>query len=290
MTIIRHDFNKSEGLQKEMHLHDTVDDPPQIDHYTTVEEFLASWSHKMHRSEVESVCDLFKPSSRVLDIGSGIGNTSIYFASRGHKVTVVEPSHALCIAIDKLSTRFGLDITVHQCSMEHFTSNESFDICIFNASFHHCDEPLNALRNCHASLIPGGSLYLVNEQVLKFYRSKKWYENIRETSPEKVCDYGGNEHMYRISEYRSMIRKTGFNIDKEKVPVYYLNPKSMISTIIKINEDYSIENGREIYSDFNIFIRFIFYITLKRLVTFPVTSTLLKALSLISVTFIAKKK
>lgn len=290
MAIIRHEFEKSEGLHKEMHLHDTVEKPPETDHFSNIEEFLASWSHKMHRSELESVCDLFKPSSRILDIGAGMGNTSLYFASRGHTVTVVEPSYSLCTAIDRLATRFNLAITVHQCSMEQFTSEETFDICLFNASFHHCDEPLKALENCHTVLRPGGSLYLVNEQVLKFYRSKKWYEKVRETSPEKVCDYGGNEHMYRIHEYRSMIRKTGFRVTKEKVPEYYYHPKNMIATCIQINDDFTKGTGKEIYSDLNIFIRFIFYMTLKRLVTIPLTCFFLKKLSLIGITFIAEKK
>jgi SAM-dependent methyltransferase len=289
MTIIRHEFKKTDGLEKEMDLHDNVDEHRELLNFETAAEFLGTWPNRVHQSEIESVSGHFGPASRVLDIGAGAGYTSVYFATLGHKVSVVEPSYALCTVIDRLAVKFGLDITVHQCSMESFTSDQMFDLCLFNASFHHCDRPLLALENCRAVLSPGGYVYLVNEQVLKFYRSKKWYETIRQTSPEKVCDYGGNEHTYRIHEYRSMIRKSGFRIEQEKIPVYYLHPKMMIATSILINDIFTKDNGKELYSDLNIFIRFIFYMALKRLVTFPVTRALLKLLSLIGVTFIGKK-
>jgi SAM-dependent methyltransferase len=289
MTIVRHDFDTTEGLEKEMYLHDKVDDNRHILQHETLEEFLDSWTHKMHRSEIESVCDHFKPESRILDIGVGLGYTSFYFASRGHIVTVVEPSLALCTVMDQLAQKFNIDLTIHQCTMEHFSSEERFDICLFNASFHHCDEPLRALRNCHASLHAGGRVYLVNEQVLKFYRSKKWYDRARREDPEKMCDYGGNEHTYRIHEYRSMLRRAGFRVENENVPVYYLHPKDLIVTSIHLNDVFSKENGKEIYSDSNILIRFIFYMLLKRLVTIPLTCRLLKMMSLIGITFTGKK-
>lgn len=289
MGIIRHDFPRSEGLEKEMMLHDKSDGHQEVSLYATPEEFIRSWPNKLHQFEVETVSALFKPSSAILDIGAGVGHTSLYLARAGHRVTVVEPAYAMCRVIDLLAEKFNLDISIHQCSIEHFSIDPTFDICVFNASFHHCDDPRLALERCHALLPPGGSIYLINEQVLKFYKSKKWYERMRRSSPEKVCDYGGNEHNYRLHEYRNLLRASHFVIEQEKVPTYYLFPKKMIATSIYLNDTFKKESNKELYSDFNLFLRFIFYIALKRLVTITPCLAVLKRLSLIGVTFVARK-
>lgn len=86
-----------------------------------------------------------------------------------------------------------------------------FDAIIFNSSFHHCDHVSEVLANVRQKLHEGGSIVLVNEPVLKIYRTKSWFYRTLKENPEKVGHYGGNEHIYRYGEYVDFLQKAGFN-------------------------------------------------------------------------------
>jgi SAM-dependent methyltransferase len=250
----------------------------------TLEEFLDSWINQMHRVAVEDVLTSFPPGSRILDVGAGMGFTSLLFASKGHTVFPVEPSLECCRIIDALANKFGYRLTIFESTLETLSTKERFDLCVFNASFHHLDDPLLALRNCYDLLAPGGTIYLINEQVLKFFHRKKWYERMMKDDPQKICHYGGNEHIYRVHEYRDMVNKSGFRMLEERIPAYYLSPRVGVSHVLNFKNELGF-----IYSDGRVLARYVWYLFLQKALGYGFFLALAKRLSLITCTFIAEK-
>ena len=81
----------------------------------------------------------------------------------------------------------------------------------FNASLHHCDDPIRALSHCYESLNKGGVLFLVNENFIRPWMTKARFYHLMETRPEAMGNYGGNEHTFYNWEYIQMLRKSKFN-------------------------------------------------------------------------------
>jgi len=79
-------------------------------------------------------------SGEVLDIGCGLGDNSIYFASRGHSVTGLDGSPA---AIEKpvVERRRGVSVTFAVADATKLTGyNGRFDTVIDSALYHCLDE------------------------------------------------------------------------------------------------------------------------------------------------------
>lgn len=160
---------------------------------------------------------------RVLDLGCGVGRTSLSLAVQGNHVAAVEPSRELCEAIEWNAKRLGLaKVDVHQTTAEQISQiSGEFDVAIFHSSLHHCDDPQQALKEAYAKLKPGGRIFLIAENILKFYRSKAWFKRMLTEHPEEVDHFGGNEHIYRSREYRQMLWNAGFvNVTRSPTVMY----------------------------------------------------------------------
>ncbi len=148
----------------------------------------------------------------ILDIGVGTGRSCVFLAKQGHRVTALEPSLDQCLILDAVANRFGLTIPIVHGPAEAADQIEGkFDLVVFNSSIHHCDDPVRALSHCRALLKPGGTLLLLNEPILKPFRSKKWYQHKLETDPQAMGHYGGNEHVYYAWEYQAMLKQAGLH-------------------------------------------------------------------------------
>lgn len=159
---------------------------------------------------------------RILDVGAGRGETSLYLADHGHQVFPVEPSYEFCEVIEHLSRRFSKNMTIYNSTAEHLaTPGDVFDVVIFNVSLHHCDDPSAALKNVSRYLRPGGKLLLISEPMLPFFKTHASVQQDQVTRGHELGDYGGNEHSYRYSEYVGMLEQAGFrNITSEVVARY----------------------------------------------------------------------
>jgi SAM-dependent methyltransferase len=237
-----------------------------------------------HGLEFEARTKEFKTPLKILDVGCGRGESAVLLAMKGHEVHAVEPCLPLCEIIQSISHRFSLPLKVYQGIGETLDQVEenAFDLCIFNASLHHCDEPLKALKYCHAKLKAGGKILLLNEPILKFYRSKKWYHNALEKFPEQMGHYGGNEHIYYYGEYINLLKQSGFLEVKGSLHERLSYPQAVILGDIHKN-----------WSDEKLLVK-LFALTLfkkmiKNKVLFFPLLTALKKLSLIPVSFEAKK-
>lgn len=176
-----------------------------------------------------------KSPLRILDVGVGRGETSLYLADHGHHISVVEPSYEFCLAIDYVASRFGKELTIYSSAMEHLhIPHDQFDLVIFNVCLHHCDDPSKALKVAYNLLVQGGQLLVISEPMLPFFKS---HESVMEElveSPEELGHYGGNEHSYYYKEYISMIRGAGFR-DVKSCPVARYHSRKAIEKALELD-------------------------------------------------------
>lgn len=234
--------------------------------------------------EFQKYLNRWKAPLKILDIGCGRGETSLLLALNGHQVHSVEPSLSLCQIIDRVAKKFSLSIDVYQCVAEAIDQipEEGFDVCLFNASFHHCDHPSKALAHCYAKLKKGGKIILLNEPILKSFHSKKWFEKRLEQFPEQMGHYGGNEHIYYYSEYIDFLSQARFSQIQTSCAARLYHPKRVLMEAIHLN-----------VSDHHILLKYICLLLLKHMVNNSLLSKvvipLFKKLSLLPVAFEGEK-
>lgn len=285
MTIVRHAYEKSNELGDELDsiaklVHNCMEEFGE----TPLRAFIETFTGTVQGMEFIDTVKLLGPHSEVLDIGVGFGQSSMYLATQGHAVTAIEPSPDFCRLLEHFSNNFNLAIEIHQCPIEAFVSERKFDACIFNASFHHCSNPQSVLPQCRDLLKENGRIFLINENILKFFRTKKWFYRTLEKNPGKIGHYGGNEHVYRHDEYIKMMKKGGFTDCIEKIPLFYRD----IRTVFVLNSNKQ-ENHRYKYGESQLLARFLFYYCIWRIVKNPFLTGIAKRLSLILCTYIGTK-
>jgi len=101
------------------------------------------------------------------------GYTSLYLSANENVVTAADPSLECCQVLEWNACRFGLNINIYQTTGEELESLPGeYDIALFHSSLHHMDNPLEALKQSRRKLKPGGTLFLIAESILKFFRSR----------------------------------------------------------------------------------------------------------------------
>jgi SAM-dependent methyltransferase len=287
MTIFTYESHLSSGVSAEneankdisKHLAATITNClSPIEFYSRIDG--PFWEYKAIFSSINS-------PKKILDVGAGRGDSSIYLAELGHNVHSVEPSPDLCEIICAAAGKFKLSITVHQTVGEYINNIEEddFDIVCFNASLHHCDDPLLALRNCYQKLRPGGRIYLLNETILKPYRSEKGYQLLLQKYPEKMGHYGGNEHAYHCWKYKSLIRQAGFT--KVALTSAINETDTLLSIEHKVSRKWP--NGTRIWGPTKAFIAINWFFIRTLLLKTPIISQILLHSSMVQAQFKARK-
>lgn len=78
---------------------------------------------------------------KVLDIGCGLGEASVYFALQGACVTAMDLSQGMLQATEALAGRYGVQVRLHKAAAESFllSPEEKFDVIYAGNLFHHVD-------------------------------------------------------------------------------------------------------------------------------------------------------
>ena len=112
-----------------------------------------------------------RPDSTILDIGGGPGHYSIYYAKRGHAVTLLDLSEENVRFARKKARQYGVKITALQgnaLDLSRFSDN-SFDTVFLMGPLYHLmneESRLQAVREAKRVLKPGG--YLFSSFILMF--------------------------------------------------------------------------------------------------------------------------
>jgi 2-polyprenyl-3-methyl-5-hydroxy-6-metoxy-1,4-benzoquinol methylase len=112
--IINIPYPRSKRLEREIEfIHNSLSDTSDIFfNYPTAESYFENFMSKPDGIEMDRHIKALGSRLRVLDVGAGIGHSSIYLAAKGHNVSVVEPSPDASKVIDLAAAKYGLKITV----------------------------------------------------------------------------------------------------------------------------------------------------------------------------------
>lgn len=220
----------------------------------------------------------------ILDVGVGMGASSVYLAINGFNVFAVEPTKKYCDLLQFIASKFSLPISVFEGVAETVSRlNLKFDVVLFNSSLHHCDNPELALHEAFNVLNDGGRIYLINENFLKPWISESRYQSYLLSNPIGMGHYGGNEHSYSNVKYLKML-KSVFGRSNLLLP----RQRSALNELeVKLN--YKINGQRVVSSNHKMLLRFLFYIFKEKLHKYKLIYYFLGYLSLVPVHFFAIK-
>lgn len=206
-------FGVSVGLARELEIRTARRDEllEQLNSSSSLENWILDSNKDIVVEQTRKVCRLMPCGARVLDVGFGVGFSSMELGRHGYLVTGVEPSPVNIEVASRAAEKFGLNFTGVLSTAEEMSNwvKGPFDAVYFNSSLHHCDNPQKALENAYALLASGGLVILV-EPTLKPWRTKSWFFKRLEADPIAMGHYGGNEHIYYNWEYDRMLRRAGF--------------------------------------------------------------------------------
>ncbi len=248
-----------------------------LNHSPTLEAYYSHFFNSLHGQEVLKKIPSSK-NLKVLDIGFGRGESSLWLASLGHQVFAIDPSPMHCELLNTAAKKFNLNnIEISAFPAEHLNhlASSDFDLCFFNSSLHHCDNPIQALHLCREKLKSTGILVATNEPLLKFYETKKRFFKNLTNNPIALAHYGGNEHIYSYREYVKMFHTAGFDVISH-LHLRHLHPRQ----VLQENLSYKVD-GRYVYSDTKLACKYLALLSFKNLLTQRLTKSL--------ATFLAKK-
>lgn len=130
---------------------------------------------------------------RVLDLGPGLGESSVYFALQGAHVTSIDVSPEMCALVQRLAEVNGVRVESIVASAEAFDALKGgFDVVYAGNLLHHIDDRDLVLRNIHAVLKSGGRFFaidpLAHNPVINIYRRMANKVRTAGESPLRMSD------------------------------------------------------------------------------------------------------
>ena len=250
-------FTISPGLQTEIdHLLNERDVV-----YDSMEKLEEATRNSPHEATSRELLSQLPPNSKIVDLGCGFGETSLVLASAGHEVHSIEPAPNRCKALSQSLKNLGLAGSTYICTSEDLDKIplKDLDGALFYSSLHHCDDPLKALKNTRKILGPKGVI-VINEPILKFYRTRQWFHKQLIENPVKMGHYGGNEHIYYFKEYYNMLKEAGFT----RIEFHWANRQIDPRKTLAIDLSRNI-NGSHQHSVLRCFIKYWIHSFIKKL-------------------------
>lgn len=76
---------------------------------------------------------------KLIDIGCGLGEASIYFAIKGADVTSIDISEDMLQIVERLAARYQVRVNTRKSNVERLSISDRFDIAYAGNLFHHVD-------------------------------------------------------------------------------------------------------------------------------------------------------
>lgn len=175
----------NEVLKKEEDFHDQWAASVNIDEVAVVEFFEACTAPE-NRLIMKKLGDL--TGKKILEVGAGLGEASVYFAKKGAEVTASDISNGMLNVSQRLAEKFGVKIEIKQCSADNLDfPDDSFDFVYEANTLHHVNLEA-ALIEAKRVLKPGGILVswdpLAHNPLINIYR--KMASGVRTTDEQPL--------------------------------------------------------------------------------------------------------
>lgn len=131
---------------------------------------------------------------RVLDTGCGLGESSVYFARRGARVTALDLSPEMIVKTRELAKSHGVTVeaVAHQSEQLPFDDNQ-FDLVYLANVIHHVDDRQGLLEEARRVLKPGGLAFswdpVAYNPVINIYRRMATEVRTPDESPLTRADF-----------------------------------------------------------------------------------------------------
>jgi len=180
---------RSETQLQEETFHDSWAGSIKVDEVMVDESFEACTSPE-NRIVLDRLGDL--RGRKVLELGCGAGEASVYFAKRGADVTATDLSTGMLEVVQKVAAKHGVRVSVRQAVSSRLDfPDDSFDIVYAANLLHHVDiEP--TLAEAARVLKPGGRFAswdpLAHNPLIKVYRLMATEVRTTDEHPLKMSD------------------------------------------------------------------------------------------------------
>jgi SAM-dependent methyltransferase len=163
---------QEETLKKERQFHDIWASTIDVDGIN-VRDYFEACTAPENRFILKQLGDI--TGKKLLDLGCGAGENSVYFAKKGANCVATDYSPGMVEVALKLAKTNG--VKIEGCTanaMELDFPDQTFDIVYASNLLHHLPEPKTAIREMHRVLKPGGKACfwdpLKHNPVINVYR------------------------------------------------------------------------------------------------------------------------
>ena len=130
---------------------------------------------------------------KLLDIGAGLGESSVYFALKGARVTTVDVSPGMVETALRLGEKFGVELEGIVTGAEDLDVQKgSFDIVYIANTIHHVQNRALLFERIREALKPGGMFFsydpLAYNPAINVYRNMATEVRTPDESPLTVAD------------------------------------------------------------------------------------------------------
>jgi SAM-dependent methyltransferase len=130
---------------------------------------------------------------RLLDIGAGLGESSMYFALQGAQVTMTDISPGMVQTGRELARRYGVEVEGIVSEAEDLSvAAESFDFVYIANTIHHVRDRDALFQKIHRALKPGGLFFsydpLAYNPAINVYRRIATEVRSEDESPLEIAD------------------------------------------------------------------------------------------------------
>lgn len=144
---------------------------------------------------------------KLLDIGAGLGESSVYFALRGAQVTTVDISPQMVSMAVNLGRKHGVELRGIVSGAEHLNlPASSYDIVYVANTIHHVQNRAALLEQMHWALKPGGKFFsydpIAYNPLINVYRRMATAVRTPDESPLIVADLKLARKYFRNVQHR----------------------------------------------------------------------------------------
>jgi SAM-dependent methyltransferase len=130
---------------------------------------------------------------RLLDIGAGLGESSVYFALQGARVTMTDISPGMVQTGRELARRYGVEVEGIVSEAEDLgVAAETFDFVYIANTIHHVRDRDALFQKIHRALKPGGRFFscdpLAYNPAINVYRRIATEVRTEDESPLQIGD------------------------------------------------------------------------------------------------------